>query len=165
MARLIFGRWLTQTLHLIAASDCPGHCDTQRPADQATTSITSKRDVQAIFFRRRHQPRRPPPAKIRPGSPAPAMGPGTPSRLKSNSASSIWPAAEKCSLSDQKLVCSASAVLRYAYWKLLDEGGGVVSAHHCPHPDTRVLPLPLLGGVHTQAEPVPVPSTPGRTVC
>src|SRR5262249_45411690 len=28
-------------------------------------------------FRRRHQPRRPPPAKIRPGRPAPAMGPGT----------------------------------------------------------------------------------------
>src|SRR5262245_932967 len=35
------------------------------------------RDVQAIFFRRRHQPRRPPTAKIRPGRPAPAMGPGT----------------------------------------------------------------------------------------
>jgi hypothetical protein len=31
---------------------------------------------QALFFRRRHQPRRPPLAKIRPGSPAPAMGPG-----------------------------------------------------------------------------------------
>jgi hypothetical protein len=28
-------------------------------------------DVQAIFCRRRHQPRRPPPAKIRPGRPAP----------------------------------------------------------------------------------------------
>jgi len=34
-------------------------------------------DAQAIFRRRRHQPRRPPPANIRPGSPAPAMGPGT----------------------------------------------------------------------------------------
>jgi hypothetical protein len=34
-------------------------------------------DAQAIFCRRRHQPRRPPPAKIRPGSPAPGMGPGT----------------------------------------------------------------------------------------
>ena len=33
--------------------------------------------VQAIFFFRRHQPRRPPLAKIRPGRPAPAMGPGT----------------------------------------------------------------------------------------
>src|SRR5215470_2123463 len=32
---------------------------------------------QAIFFRRRHQARRPPQAKIRPGRPAPAMGPGT----------------------------------------------------------------------------------------
>jgi len=51
---------------------------------------------QATFFRRRHQPSRPPLAKIRPGRPAPAMGPGTPRRLKSNSASSIWPAAEKC---------------------------------------------------------------------
>jgi len=35
-------------------------------------------EVQAIFFRRRHQPRRPTLAKIRPGKPAPAMGPGTP---------------------------------------------------------------------------------------
>ena len=34
-------------------------------------------DAQAIFCRRRHQPRRPPLAKIRPGRPAPAMGPGT----------------------------------------------------------------------------------------
>src|SRR6516164_10971962 len=33
--------------------------------------------AQAIFCRRRHQPRRPPLAKIRPGSPAPAIGPGT----------------------------------------------------------------------------------------
>ena len=30
-----------------------------------------------LFCRRRHQPRRPPLAKIRPGRPAPAMGPGT----------------------------------------------------------------------------------------
>jgi hypothetical protein len=34
-------------------------------------------EAQAIFFRRRHQARRPPLAKIRPGSPAPTMGPGT----------------------------------------------------------------------------------------
>ena len=40
-------------------------------------------DAQAIFRRRRHQPRRPPPAKIRPGSPAPTTGPGT--------AVSSWP--------------------------------------------------------------------------
>jgi hypothetical protein len=32
---------------------------------------------QAIFCRRRHQPRRPPLAKISPGSPAPTMGAGT----------------------------------------------------------------------------------------
>jgi hypothetical protein len=32
---------------------------------------------QAILCRRRHQPRRPPLAKMRPGRPAPAMGPGT----------------------------------------------------------------------------------------
>jgi len=31
----------------------------------------------AVFCRRRHQPRRPPLAKIRPGRPAPTMGPGT----------------------------------------------------------------------------------------
>jgi hypothetical protein len=34
-------------------------------------------DVQAVFCRRRHQPSRPPLAKIRPGRPAPTMGPGT----------------------------------------------------------------------------------------
>src|SRR5262245_33515701 len=33
--------------------------------------------AQAVRCRRRHQPRRPPPAKIRPGKPAPAMGAGT----------------------------------------------------------------------------------------
>src|SRR6516164_7348959 len=33
--------------------------------------------AQAVRRRRRHQARRPPPAKIRPGSPAPAIGPGT----------------------------------------------------------------------------------------
>ena len=42
---------------------------------QAITSING-RDVQAIFRRRRHQPRRPPLPKIRPGSPAPTMGAG-----------------------------------------------------------------------------------------
>jgi hypothetical protein len=35
------------------------------------------RFAQAVRCRRRHQPRRPPHASIRPGSPAPAMGPGT----------------------------------------------------------------------------------------
>jgi hypothetical protein len=34
-------------------------------------------ETQAILCRRRHQARRPPLAKIRPGRPAPAMGPGT----------------------------------------------------------------------------------------
>ena len=37
----------------------------------------SEPEAQAVFCRRRHQPSRPPPAKIRPGSPAPTMGPGT----------------------------------------------------------------------------------------
>jgi hypothetical protein len=36
-----------------------------------------RRQAQAIFCRRRHQPRRPPLPKIRPGSPAPTMGAGT----------------------------------------------------------------------------------------
>jgi hypothetical protein len=31
-----------------------------------------------VIFRRRHQPKRPPLAKIKGGSPAPAMGAGTP---------------------------------------------------------------------------------------
>ena len=34
-------------------------------------------NAQAVFCRRRHQPRRPPPANSRPGRPAPTMGPGT----------------------------------------------------------------------------------------
>src|SRR5262249_45290926 len=45
-------------------------CDTQRRGSQSG-SLISGRDAQAIFCRRRHQPRRPPPAKIRPVSPAP----------------------------------------------------------------------------------------------
>jgi hypothetical protein len=35
------------------------------------------RRAHAVFCRRRHQPRRPPLAKIMPGSPAPTIGPGT----------------------------------------------------------------------------------------
>jgi hypothetical protein len=57
-----------------------------RDANLIVTTITmaaEKRRVrvapegQALFCRRRHQPSRPPPAKIKPGSPAPAMRPGT----------------------------------------------------------------------------------------
>src|SRR6478736_5002 len=47
---------------------CSGLCLHRELSDQATASA---------FRRRRHQPRRPPPAKIRPGRPAPATGPGT----------------------------------------------------------------------------------------
>jgi hypothetical protein len=46
--------------------------------------MSSLPDAQAIFRRRRHQPRRPPLAKIRPGSPAPAIGPGTASNKKTS---------------------------------------------------------------------------------
>jgi len=38
-------------------------------------------EAQAIFFRRRHHPSRPPLAKIRARRPAPAMGPRTPKVL------------------------------------------------------------------------------------
>ena len=44
---------------------------------QPQTTCAGCAYVQAIFRRRRHQARRPPLAKIRPGSPAPTMGPGT----------------------------------------------------------------------------------------
>src|SRR5262245_40878143 len=39
--------------------------------------VAPRGETQAIFFRRRHQARRPPPANIRPGRSAPTMGPGT----------------------------------------------------------------------------------------
>src|SRR5215831_1100634 len=42
-----------------------------------TNDVCVVSEAQAIFFRRRHQPRRPPPTRIRPGSPAPTRGPGT----------------------------------------------------------------------------------------
>ena len=41
-------------------------------------------DAQAIFFRRRHQPSRPPLAKIKPGSPVPTLGMGTDTVAGSN---------------------------------------------------------------------------------
>src|SRR5262252_7505503 len=49
-------------------------------------------DVQAIFLRRRHQPRRPPLAKIRPGSPAPTTGPGTAEKVTKPLRSMLVPA-------------------------------------------------------------------------
>ena len=59
-----------------------GPTTTARPINAIRSALLIRRShqlvrVQAIFFRRRHQPSRPPPAKIRPGRPAPAMGPGT----------------------------------------------------------------------------------------
>ena len=52
-------------------------------------------DVQALFCRRRHQPRRPPPANSRPGRPAPAMGPGTLKAPNSPSISPLMPSVKK----------------------------------------------------------------------
>jgi len=51
--------------------------------------IEGRRDAQAIFCRRRHQPRRPPLAKIRPGRPAPAIGPGN--AIAVPKAKACWP--------------------------------------------------------------------------
>jgi hypothetical protein len=49
-----------------------------REYDEPLGPVSINRErAQAIFFRRRHQPRRPPQANIRPGSPAPAIGQGT----------------------------------------------------------------------------------------
>src|SRR5947207_5921378 len=56
---------------------------TRPPTEAASAMRGMKLLVQAIF-RRRHQPRRPPPAKIKPGSPAPAIGPGTPLKAFTN---------------------------------------------------------------------------------
>jgi hypothetical protein len=54
------------------AENAPGWSDVSKSIAPFRLMI-----CQAVFRRRRHQARRPPPAKIRPGSPAPAMGPGT----------------------------------------------------------------------------------------
>jgi hypothetical protein len=68
---------------------------TAEPNQRLTTSIRSisGRDAQAIFRRRRHQPRRPQPAKIRPGSPAPAMGAGTLTPSSEKAALNVGPVA------------------------------------------------------------------------
>src|SRR5919204_5189598 len=52
-----------------AARDAEVHPGPERVLDQAFAD--------SAFCFRRHQPRRPPPAKTKPGSPAPTMGPGT----------------------------------------------------------------------------------------
>src|SRR5262245_63013914 len=54
----------------------------QKSQDQPGAKVEPSRrttapDSRAHAVRRRHQPSRPPPAKISPGSPAPATGPGT----------------------------------------------------------------------------------------
>jgi hypothetical protein len=59
----------------------PGICCLNGGAnDQAAARATEL--FFAVFRRFRHQPRNPPLAKIRPGSPAPAMGPGTAAGVK-----------------------------------------------------------------------------------
>ena len=57
------------------------HCNTATVICRKRMMCELTPEAQAIFFRRRHQPRRPPLAKIRPGRPAPTMGPGTPTVL------------------------------------------------------------------------------------
>ena len=53
----------------------------------------SEPEAQAVFCRRRHQPRRPPLAKIRPGSPAPTMGAGTLTPSSEKAALNVGPVA------------------------------------------------------------------------
>src|SRR5262245_28331509 len=48
-----------------------------RSASSDLSLPLTRRSIQAVFRRRRHQARRPPLAKTRPGSPAPAIGAGT----------------------------------------------------------------------------------------
>src|SRR5262249_9045215 len=90
--------------------------------------------IQALFCRRRRQPRRPPIAKIKPGNPAPAMGPGTgrgpvvkePSVRISNPCV-VESTTKRSEKSNSKLYCvfgaSVCAAIRVAVdeglWKLL----------------------------------------------
>jgi len=80
------GRWMT-TIHRRQAKTWPikSGCITDSQIGRSLTAadltandgVRIAPEAQAIFCRRRHQPRRPAPAKISPGNPAPAMGPGT----------------------------------------------------------------------------------------
>ena len=54
-----------------------GRARTERRLGFADSRSVPAAAAQAIFCRRRHQPSRPPLARIRPGTPAPTMGPGT----------------------------------------------------------------------------------------
>jgi hypothetical protein len=54
---------------------CP---TTKTKAREHSHIFEGREKIRAVFCRRRrHQPRRPPLAKIKPSSPAPTMGPGT----------------------------------------------------------------------------------------
>jgi hypothetical protein len=64
-----------QSAKFARAGRSPGR---PHPGTRRGAVLTADRgQCQAIFCRRRHQPRRAPLAKIRPGKPAPAMGAGT----------------------------------------------------------------------------------------
>ena len=81
--------------------------------DNATgpqTTCSSCADAQAIFCRRRHQPRRP--AKISPGRPASAMGPGTGDATRSEVLK-----AQVLRASVQKPVAPAATWLRTKPWR------------------------------------------------
>src|ERR1700730_7092650 len=61
-----------------------------------TAKFTARAAEPFLVRRRRHQPRRPPPAKIRPGRPAPAMGPGT--AIPPDATSKVGPPIIVCAL-------------------------------------------------------------------
>jgi hypothetical protein len=52
-------------------------CNERRSPSCRKRRVRIAPERQAVLCRRRHQPRKPPHAAIRPGRPAPAMGPGT----------------------------------------------------------------------------------------
>jgi len=63
-----------------SSAHAPPSATASRSTDQANIAAANdvcRLRVQATFCRRRHQPSKQPLAKIRPGSPAPRMGPGT----------------------------------------------------------------------------------------
>src|SRR5215510_9295445 len=77
-----------------------------------TTAPDSR--AHAVFFRRRHQPRRPPPAKRRPGRPAPAIGPGTGTFSDINAvpfAESFFGQPAKCDVAHTSLLIGRSTLL------------------------------------------------------
>jgi hypothetical protein len=110
-------------------------------------------EAQAIFCRRRHQPRRPPPANIRPGSPAPAIGPGTATAVVATSRISLSPGAGASPVTFTEILVAVKVKPAIPTGRKSAALAGLTATALMSTPDENLNPKPVKMSGHGDALP------------